>query len=53
MTNPQIDYAALRAERNQLQDQIDDAPSWGAAISAMQERIDGINRTLAAMPKGE
>jgi hypothetical protein len=41
------DLAKLRAERDALQSKIDAAPSWGAAVSAMQERVDGINRTLA------
>ncbi len=38
----------LRAERDQLQSEIDAAPAWSAAVSVKQERIDGINRTLEA-----
>lgn len=53
MDKPQINYADLREERDLLNRLIKAAGSWGAGVSAMQERVDGINRTLANAPKGE
>lgn len=51
MDKPQINHAELREERDYLERLIKAAGSWGAAVSVMQERVDGINRTLAGHVK--
>ena len=48
-----IDYAALEAERAELEKDIAEAPHWGASVAARQERLKGIIKTLANAPKGE
>lgn len=49
MTHGEL-IARLRVERDQLQAEIGTAPAWGAAVSAKQERINGINRILESTP---
>lgn len=43
----------LEARRKELMDAINSAPQWGAAVGAMYEELQGINKNLALMPKPE